>query len=236
MDTPEYDNWLKDPTPDNLGAVIAAMEPVINSQVYQYTGPKPLLRSKAKLLTINAIKTFDPTRGAKLQSWVTTQLQPLSRYNQQLRPVKASEDAIRQAAELNRQTMDLENELGRKANVDEVADRVGISAARIRKLRAKVITTMPETALESTTDEGEETVSTPAVSEPDRLSTAEEVVYESLNPRDKAIYDWKIGKHGKPLLLNQIIAKRLGITPALVSQRSQQIAEQISDLVSRGMV
>jgi hypothetical protein len=68
---------------------------------------------------------------------------------------------------------------------------------------------------------------------PDVLGTAEEMVYDSLTQRDRLIYDWKTGKHGKPTLSNQQIAKRLGVTPALISQRSQQIALQIQDLAQR---
>ena len=51
----EYDKWLSDPTPENMSGIIKVMEPTINSEVQRYTGPKPLLRGKAKSLTINAI-------------------------------------------------------------------------------------------------------------------------------------------------------------------------------------
>jgi len=234
MSIPEYDEWLADPTPERLSTIVSALEPTINSEVYRYTGPKPLLRSKAKSLSVKAIKSFDPTRGANLRSWVVTQLQPLSRYGQKLRPVHASEAAIRQAAELDRVQRELTDEMEREPTVEELSDHIGISPKRIKKLRESIKPSLTEGALTESTDE--QVGALPGVIEPDRLNLAEEVIYESLTQRDRQIYDWKAGRHGKAQLPNHVIAKRLGVTPALVSQRSSQIAQQIRSVYDRGLV
>lgn len=231
MSTPEYAAWQTDPTPENLAKVVNSMDPVINSEIHRYSGPKPLLRSRAKLLTINAVKTFKPEKGAHLRSWVVTQLQPLSRYGQQLRPVHASEMAIRQAAELNRIEKEYGDKYGHNPTLQELSDEVGIPVARINKIRKQVKPTVSEsTFMESDDEEGK---ALPGTMGSDVLGTAEEIVYDSLSPRDRAIYDLKTGRHGKAMVSNQEIAKRLGVTPALISQRSQQIAVQIGDLAQK---
>lgn len=229
---PSYDAWLGDPSPDNMAKIVESLDPAINSEIQRYSGPKPLLRSKARSLAIQAIKKYDPARGAQLRSWVVTQLQPLSRYGQQLRPIHASEMAIRQAAELNRVSTELSDEIGHTPNHEELADKTGLSVKRIKMLRRTVIPVVSEGALagNAETDEGP---NLPGTNQSNMLGNAEEIVYDSINERDKQIYDWKIGRHGKPVLSNGEIAKRLGVTPALISQRSAQLAIQVRDLATR---
>jgi RNA polymerase primary sigma factor len=230
---PEYDEWQADPTPDNMARVVKVLEPTINSEIQRYTGPKPVLRGRAKVLTAKAIRNYDPTHGAQLRSWVVTQLQPLSRYGQQMRPVHASEMAIRQAAEANRISGELSDELGRDATLEEVADATGLSKQRIKQLRERVTATVNEGMFDTQDDESN--AGLPGTGQSDVLGAAEDIVYDSLTPRDKSIYDWKAGRHGKTQLANQVIAKRLGVTPALVSQRSQQIAMQIRNIALKGL-
>jgi DNA-directed RNA polymerase specialized sigma subunit len=232
MSTPEYASWLQDPTPENMSKVVNAMDPMITAEIHRYSGPKPLLRSRAKSLAIKAIKTYKPDSGAQLQSWVVTQLQPLARYGQSLRPIHSSEMAVRQAAEIHRVAGELSDDLGRDPTHEELADHTGLSVKRIANLRKQVRAVIPEATFTtgSTSADPEAGASLPGTSTGNTLGMSEEIVYNSLNERDKAIYDWKIGRHGKPRLPNQEIAKRLGVTPALISQRSQLLAIQLRDL------
>jgi len=230
MSLPEYETWKNEPTPENMASTVKALEPTINAEVQRYSGPKPLLRSKAMVLAAKAVKSYDPAQGAKLRSWVVTQLQPLSRYGQSLRPIQASEVAIRQAAEVNRIREEMADRLDHEPSLEELADETGLSVRRIENIQKQVKPAVPEAVFIEGDAEG---ASLPGTVTSDILGTAEEMVYDSLTHRDKLIYDWKTGKHGKPTLSNQVIAKRLGVTPALISQRSQQIALQIQDLARR---
>lgn len=230
----EYDNWVADPSATNLGATLKALEPVINSEVYRYTGPKPLLRSKAKALAVGAIRSYNPDSGAHLKSWVVTQLQPLSRYSQQLRTVKAPEVAIRQSAEVNRVTDELTYELGRPPSDVELADAVGISVKRIKHIRNVVVPSMTEGSTDPIAGD-ENTSSAPSTNEVNRVPVIEEAVYMSLDDTGKQIFDWKTGKGGK-VLSNAEIARRLGISPAAVSQRSANMAEKIRQLYQQGVL
>lgn len=231
----EYDNWMAAKTPENMASVLKTMEPAINSEIQRFPGPKPLLRSRARSLAIKAVKSYTPTEGTQLRSWVITNLQPLSRYGQQMRPVKAPEMALRQSAELNRIRGELSDSLGYDPSDEELADEVGISTKRIKHIRDTVHASTSEGGMASQVSE-DDTAVLPAVSETNRLSVAQEAVYDSLSPRDKAIFDWKIGAHGKPMLTNQDIAKRLGVSPALISQRSQQVANNIVSVNESGVL
>lgn len=221
---PEYDVWTQAPTPDNMAKLLDVLSPTITSEIQRYSGPKPLLRAKARYLATKAIKTYDPTRGAQLRSWVVTQLQPLSRYSQRLRPVRSSEMAIRQAAEVETQRQRLALDMDREPTDEELADTVGISVPRIQKLRAKVKPSLPESAM-SDIETGE--IALPAVMEGKTLDFASEAVYTGLSSREKQIFNWKTGLHGTRQLSNQEIARRLGLTPAAISQITSNIALSI---------
>jgi hypothetical protein len=79
-----YTKWVEDPNPQSMAQVVKALSPTINSEIQQFSGPKQLLRQRAKILTIKAVKNYDPLSKAKLRSWVVTNMQPLKRYNKQL--------------------------------------------------------------------------------------------------------------------------------------------------------
>ena len=223
----EYDNWLGDPNPDNMAGVIKALDPVLVSEVQRYPGPKDILHSKAKTLAVKAVQTYDPTKGTGLRTWVTTQLQPLTRYSQHIKTVRVPEEVTRQAAELYTRTEQLHDSLGHMPTDEELADEVGISPAKIQKLRSRVRPAISESQLTAPTAEGP---AMPSLQRENPLDFASEAVYDSLEPRDRAIYDWKTGGHGQTQLANQEIAARLGVSPGLITQLSQRIATQIQEV------
>ena len=232
MSTPAYEKWMTDRTPENMAVVMADLDPVINSEIHRYPGPKPLLRGKARRLAIDAVRSYKPEEGAQLRSWVTTQLQPLSRYSNKLKPLKIPEVAARQAAELHRLDRELSNELGYAPTEGELADHSGLSIKRIKNIRAMARPVVSEGSMQLPGDE--DTNMSPAVDTVRNLSGVEDAVYDNLGIRDKQIFDMKTGKHGKRVLSNQEIAARMGVTPALISQRSQYIAQQIQTVNARG--
>lgn len=229
-----YIRWRTEQTPENMGAVLRSLNPAITSEVQRFPGPKPLLITHAKQLAVKAVQSYDPTAKAKLRSWVITNLQPLYRYGHEVaNPLHVPEVARRQAAEVDTVRRRLLDELGDEPSDDQLADAVGISTKRIAKLRQLVRPVVAEQALRSE-DSGE--VFEPAVAElgPDPvLRTATELVQASLDPRDRAILELKTGLNGIPVVDNATIAKRLGVSPAFISQRSAVIAKLIMETKQR---
>ena len=230
---PEYDAWLADPTPENMSKVVTALDPVLVTEAQRYPGPKDLLHTKAKSLAIKAVRTYNPQKGAALRSWVVTQLQPLSRYGQRLRPVQVPEAVIRQSAELNATTERLHDQLSRMPTNEELADELGISVDRVTKLQRRNKPTVSESQVTMVGDSEEGAPDLPAVIAPKTVEYAAEAIYQDLDPRDRLIFDWKTGMHGREQLANQEIAARLGVTPALISQTSARIAKAIQEANSR---
>ncbi len=224
-DLTPYDKWSKDPTPDNMSEILTSLDPVISREIHRYTGPKSLLRGKAKSLAIQAVRNFDSSKGAKLHSWVTTQLQQLNRYGQSLRPIYVPEVSSRESSELNTVSTRLSDELGRQPSHDEIADETGLSVRKVQRLLKAKPAILSESQLFTDPESG--LTSLPATSEVDVIGESAEVMYPSFSERDKLIYDYKTGKGGKPPLNNLAIARKLGVTPALISQRTKDMAQRI---------
>lgn len=229
-----YDRWSSDPTPDNMSKVVSSLDPTLNSEIQRYKGPKPILKTKAKQLAVKAVKTYDPASPAQLRSWVVTNLQPLTRYGREISSTThVPEVASRQAAEVESIRKRLVDELDANPTDEQLADETGISVKRVRQLRERVRPVVSEQAFRS--EEGGEVydVAVEGTGPDPALQTAREMVYESLDDRDKTILELKTGLHGKTPVDNMTIAKRLGVSPAFVSQRSANIAKMILETRNR---
>ena len=227
-----YAEWAMDRTPENMTKVVSALSPTINSEIMRYSGPKSLLRSKAKALVARAAKTYDPASGAKFQSWVVTNLQPLARYSVRQRDVRTPEVAARQAAAVARATDDLRDELGRDPTDDEIADEIGISAKRVRDVRAKAVASVNSGRFDEA--QSEDASQQPGVFTPDQLPFASEAVYQGLSPMDRKIFDSVTGMHGARQIPARDVASMLKISPAQVSGRAKAIADEIAWIVNNG--
>ena len=224
--TQAYNKWVVDQTPANMAELVSAFMPTVNAELQQYSGSKDLLRARAKSYVIQAVKSYNPMGNTKLNSWVVTNLKQLSRYGKRLRPIRASEDLIRSAADLNRVTLEMEDRLGRKPTDEEIQDETGWTPKALARIRASSVAVAQSTGL---VDE-EGTPEDPGVSKIDNLPFLSDAVYSSLGDRDKAIFDYRLGTHGKAQMSGVDIAKKLGVTPAYISQRASGIAALISDL------
>lgn len=225
-----YDRWVVDQTPENMSGVLDSLMPTINSEILRYVGPKSHLRSRAKAIAVKAVKTFNPMSGAKLQSWVTTNLKQLARYGQGLRDVKAPELAIRRAAEIDRVSKQLSDDLGREPTLIELSDEIGISPKKIQKIRHQVKASVNSGSLDTETSEDAQTA--PGVYTPSALPFATEAVYMSLDPRDRFIFDSRTGSHGTSALSNKDIARRLGVSAPSISQRADYIGKLIEQVAN----
>lgn len=225
-----YDTWVASPTPENLKSVLDDLDPTINSEIQRFSGPKPLLRSRARALAIKAIRTYDPSSGTKLRSWVVTQLQPLSRYNNALKPVYAPEEAARKAYAVSQARESFVDEYGRDPTDEELADAVGISVARLRKVRKMTPAVVNEP---QATDSEDDNTPDYAVYRSNPAQAASDMVYGGLDERDRRIFDLRTGSHGQKATSGQDIASLLRVSPAFVTQRANAIASRILDTAGR---
>lgn len=226
--TQAYNKWVVDQSPENMAGLVSAFMPTINSEIQQYSGSKSLMRARAKAYVVDAIRSYDPTGNTSLNTWVVTNLKQLSRYGKRLRPIRASEDSIRNAAELNRVSKELEDDLGRKPTDDELQDATGWSKRTLGRIRSASVAAVSSGAL--AVKDPEAGPEEPLVDTMDNMPYARDAVYMSLGDRDRDIFDYRLGLHGKPQLTGNEIADKLGVTPAYISQRASAIGNMVADM------
>jgi DNA-directed RNA polymerase specialized sigma subunit len=220
-----YDVWQRQPTTGNLHQVLASVNPTINSAMTTYAGGhvSPLVRGRAKTMALGAIKSYDPARGASLQTHIMNQLRPLTRYvNRATRPMGLPERRVRQLYSLEQAEKDFYERHGRDPTDDELADRLGLSIRRVGRIRTYA---SPMIGAESF---GEDAVD-PTISRPDPMEVWIDYVHHDLGPIDRKILDWKMGRGGQSALRNVEIARRLNISPAAITQRVARIQAKLME-------
>lgn len=223
-----YENWLTNPSKDNLGLVIKSAEPIITSAVKNYGGGTDV-KSKAKLLTIKALNTYNKNKNTQLSSHIYTQLQPLRR--EALRSsnvLGVSEKYTQEKAKLYNARNEFVDKYDRDPADSELADMTGISTKKIRFLNGINNGTISEGQITDRATEDDDG-SMPGVSKPLPENTWLSYVHHDANPIDQKIIEWKTGFGGNQILPATEIAKRLRLTPAAVSQRAKRISDRIGE-------
>lgn len=201
--------------------VLSELDETINKAISAYANGDPQMKTQARIMALDAVKTYDPNRGAQLSTYVYGQLQRLRRESAQRGNItKVSENVALERAQIERQIREYVADNGEEPTTEQLADLTGLSVKRIDAvMNYKPV--VPDSAV--TSPEGD----TIPASEVDRaLELYDRMIYDELDDIDKKIYEWTTG-YGKGKVLSQVeIARRLGITPAAVSKRYKRIVEK----------
>lgn len=222
-----YALWQRNPDPHNSSQILSQLQPTIDKAIMAHVGQtNPLLRSRARRLTLGALSNYDPSRGTKLETHVINHLRSLKRISrQQSQIIHVPERISLEQAHLHNHERELADELGREPTAYELADRTGLSLRRIAKIR-QTHAPMSEGFFTAQGEaEGSEDFSPAVESAP--TQSWPEMVYDGLDPHNQKILEWTLGLHGQPRLRNQQIAAKLGLSPGAISQRKAFIQQQL---------
>lgn len=198
--------------------LLTELDDTINKAVSAYAGGDPQMRTQARILALEAVKTYDPSKGTQLSTYVYGQLQKLRRESaQRANLTHVSENVAIERNQIQRQIREYVAEHGEDPTTEQLADLTGLSVKRIDAvMNHKPV--VPDSM--ATSPEGDSL----AQSETNRaLDLYDKLIYDELDDIDKRIYEWTTG-YGKGEILSQVeIARRLGISPAAVSKRYKNI-------------
>ncbi len=213
-----YTAWKADPTPDNLNNVVRTLDGPVNYALYSVGDTtNPQLKHQARLFTADAIKTWDPTKGTQLSSWVGSQLQSLRRFKREnTGPVKVPERAQLDAWHLEKTRRTYLDENGQEPDVKQLADASKLSVKRITDVRRS---TRPIVAQDAIQDVEQ--------SLPDYMDEALEYVYDESDATDRQIIEHLTGYGGTQQLPKHLVAARLGVSPSQITRRSERIAQKL---------
>lgn len=219
-----YATYQTDPSPGNLYGVVKTLQPV---KQYALASNKAqddaYLKSKGDIFLAQAVKTWDPSSGANLSTWASTQMQRLARERREnLMPVKIRDRSWLDNTTIMRATAEFQDMHGREPELKELVDATGLTPKRIGDIRRSMRKIVPAAAF-----------NTDAIGEaPDNsMEEALDYLYNDADAIDRKILEMRTGYGGKyePMQANDI-AKALGVDPAQVTRRAWRISLRLNEL------
>ncbi len=220
-----YTRWSQTRTPEDLHQVVKTLEPKIAYNLHRYgLGADPLATSKAKVYTAKAIKSFDPSSGNSLATWVDRNLQQLTRFKRQrATAIHVPERIQLDNYAISRAAIDFEEEFGREPELDELADRAGMKVGRVDQVRNSFKKMTSEAPFEGNLE---------GSVAPDFLSEAMGIVWDEAEKKDRQILEMKTGFGGKYQPMEaQDVAAALGISAVELSRRSARLGAKLDELM-----
>lgn len=215
-----WERWHRSRSQYDLEALMRQMMPVIRNQTQQYARrvAPVVLDAKAKKLALKAFETYDPSRGVLLSTHLVSQLQKLSRdaYEQQS-TVSVPEHQRIDFNRINRAKLDLEDDLGRRPTMPELADHLALPIPHIEKIIGNVGRKEFMESGEGPTFQQE--------NDDDLIHLA----YNDMTPLQKRIFEMRTGYNGTSMPDPRRIRKgaeimhELNITQGQLSYQIQQL-------------
>lgn len=222
-DTELIRRWQGTQDPALLEQIIPQIRPIVIAATSKWSGtlPQEALQAKSMQIATDALRTYDPSKGT-LSTYLYPRLQKISRdiYTAQ-NVVRIPESRITMIGALNASINDLSIRLGRPPTNEEIADDMTWSVNIVKKLRSEI---KNEFTVSSQPD-----VLGPVGATLDVMPQAKiNYAYNQLDEKEKEIFDYLTGQHGKKELKPFETAMRMGISPSKVTRLKQKMFELIS--------
>lgn len=217
-----YKDYRQHPGKPSLNRVVKALEPTLDKFVSGMDSYNdPLIKAQGRLLTAQAVQSYDPEKGASLPTYVRHQLQPLRRFKRQMGgPVRVADRAQIDAWHLGQAEKRYYDETGREPDTAELADSLGWPIKKIEKIR-RATRTVPTEGAVGDLFSGVEL---------DFSGEAMDYVYADADHVDRMILEHSTGYGGAPLLSRIELGKKINLSPGQVSKRAKKLALDIAEI------
>jgi DNA-directed RNA polymerase sigma subunit (sigma70/sigma32) len=221
-----YNTWKQTQSPDDLMAIVKALDPIIRKEVNKWSmglAPRPALEIKAKQLTVEAIKSYDPGAATKLSSWVVFYLKKLNRFTNSYSLFPVPEDKGLEYNHYLKTKNNLTEDYGMPPTVDALADAMHWSPKKVVSMERSFSPTYNDSTLNTANY-----LAVTHVTESDL-----HYAYDNLTQYEKQLFTMKTGwPSGKPLGV-VVIGKKMGKSTGTVSTELKALAERINQLLKR---
>jgi len=213
-----------------LPKLITSLDPVIQFNVNKYTGvplPRTALESEARKLTVNALNTYNPNKGAALNTHITNHLKHLQRYVLQYQNVgKIPEHRGIAISRYQNIKDNLEQELNRPPTTLELSDSLSWSPAEVERMET-------ELRQDLSVGVGREDTSSFFDSSFHTTDKTKEILHfiyysPTTDSNTRKIMEYRFGFGGMPILSTVEIAQKLRLSESQVREIGSKIAEEVS--------
>jgi DNA-directed RNA polymerase specialized sigma subunit len=225
--TKDWEDWAVKQEPAKLQNLLVKLSPTIEATVNSYVGPKAsqVIKDRARIIAARAIKKYNPKAGAKLHTFVASNLRELQRSAPSINQPFVAPEKFRQDANViykaNKAFID---GFGREPTDEELSDVAGLPLKRVLRVRNRNRPTMPMSVMEGDEDSPNQDI---IGQRRDPYDDWVDAVYHDLGDIDKLILQYRTGYRGAERLPNEAIALRAGLSPAAVSQRAAKIQARL---------
>jgi len=213
-----FNQWRQTGDKVHFQALYSSMKPLLDSAATKASFGSNLPKSAHQIYAaqnfLDALRTYDPSKGVALQTHVYgTVHQKAKRLNYLYQNLgQMPEPRAQIVGRYQTEQANLRHELGREPSAAELADRLSIGLKDVERLQREVQKDLSLSSLE------EEVVI--ESSKDEEIIT---LIYYDLTNEEKLVYDYILGRHGKPALTKggkrpdfDAIAARVGFSSSKV--------------------
>jgi DNA-directed RNA polymerase specialized sigma subunit len=215
-----WKEWKYKGNQQALSDLMASLRPLIKkiSSPWIRSGiPQSALEGEVKRIVVESLNNYDPSFGVQLNTFIISRSKKINRYVYKHQNIgRISEQRITQIGTFNNVKQFLTDRYSREPSSAQLADELGWSVPEVERMekesRRDIIGSMQ--------------IVEPGMIMTDRDQEVLDFLYYELTPEEQVIYEYLLGKHGKPMLKANEIAKRLGTNPAKISRVRAKMAEK----------
>lgn len=216
-----WKSWKKTNDSQTLSSLLDRLQPLIYREVnkWQYTIPAPALMSKGRMLTVEALKSYNPNMGAAIGTHVTSRLRKLSRHvypYQNIARLPENKQLLYNTFESAKGK--LYDDLGREPTVEEIGDELSWTPKKVRDFNRSF------SRRELVESEGA------LFDEPEAENTLVDFYYHGLAPADKVLFEDITGYGGKLPLKNTALLKKYSMSQGQLSYKKRKFIEDIKNI------
>lgn len=217
-----WDKWQKEPTEENFATIMTTLKPTIDSGLFSFGQGDEALRTKARILTAKAIKSYDPKKNVLLKTHVYNHLKGLQRARAERgKVVHVPESRLLDQHNIAKYKTGYRERYDIEPSLVQMQDDLNMSKGRV--LRAEGI------LRESGTGQAESDKGDMLLAPKDQNDVWMDYVYHDLDEIGRKILEWTTGYNGRERLKKTEIARRLKISPAAVSKRINGIIKKVEE-------
>jgi DNA-directed RNA polymerase specialized sigma subunit len=219
-----WKEWKRTRNPQTLEKLLDQLQPLIQSEVNKWGQAVPpiALNSKARLLAVDALDTYNPNMGATIGTHVASRLRKLSRSvypHMNVARIPENQQLFYHTYNVGKTT--LSDQLGRDSTTDEIADHLGWTPKRV-------------VTFSRAFDRRELVESEGATYDADADDGIIDFYHYGLSPMDKPLFEDIVGYKGKPALSNGPLMKRYNLTQGQLSYKKRKFIDDLKRVQKGG--
>lgn len=206
--------------PKDLRPLIKSFRPLINSRANTFAGklrdvPPAAIRAEFTNQFVQALETYDPNRGAQLNTHINHQLKKGQRFiTTYQNPGRIPENRIYKIRELQDAEMRLDEQFGRSPTQIELSDHLKWSPKTVGVLQKELRRATPTGQFEAD----------PSTFTPSRHKEIMRLLPYDLSSDERAVFEHIYGVGGKKKLGPGAIARKLKMSAPKVSRLKRAVA------------